>query len=385
MSQLNSGRRARRLRTATIMASRLRSTPRATRCGMARLLGATSACTSASRQRVPSSTGTTTEPERRSPSSRNTEDGSGTSTSPCSAIWNTPTSLVEPKRFLTARRMRNGCARSPSKERTASTMCSSTRGPASSPSLVTWPTRIRAMPLVLATCSSCAVTSRIWATEPGVEPTADDHRVWTESTTQADGCSCSSAATTALGLGLGESRRPLPPPPRRTLRSLTWAADSSPETSRVETPRASMPSRACSSRVLLPTPGSPPTRTTDPATRPPPSTRLSSPRPVSMRSPACRSRRRPEHRTGAGAASRRPHPGCCPSGRPRRGRRRLPLRLWCSTARNPGSVPASPARLVAALPADEGASCRPSAWQPDLSAATWTRTRRPPACRARPG
>ena len=35
-----------------------------------------------------------------------------------------------------------------------------------------------------------------------------------------------------------------------------------------------MPSRACSRRVLLPTPGSPPTSTTEPATRPPPSTRF---------------------------------------------------------------------------------------------------------------
>ena len=40
---------------------------------------------------------------------------------------------------------------------------------------------------------------------------------------------------------------------------------------------------ACSSRVLLPMPGSPPIRVTPPVTMPPPSTRSSSSRPVGVR------------------------------------------------------------------------------------------------------
>src|SRR5690606_18935190 len=43
---------------------------------------------------------------------------------------------------------------------------------------------------------------------------------------------------------------------------------------------------ACSSRVDLPMPGSPPTSTTAPSTRPPPRTRSSSPMPVDTRTSA---------------------------------------------------------------------------------------------------
>jgi hypothetical protein len=56
---------------------------------------------------------------------------------------------------------------SPSKYSTVSTMCSSTRGPASAPSLVTWPTSTMQQPLALAARVSCAAHSRTWATEPG--------------------------------------------------------------------------------------------------------------------------------------------------------------------------------------------------------------------------
>ena len=284
MSHLRSGRRARRLRTATIMASRLRSTPRATRWGMARLLGATRACTSARRQRVPSITGATAEPERRSPSSRNTDEGSATSTSPCSAIWKTPTSLVEPKRFFTARRMRKGWARSPSKDRTASTMCSSTRGPANSPSLVTCPTRIRAMFAGLGHAQEATGGVTDLDHRPGSRPQFGrpqglhgvDHahggtemlqaghhrlRLGLAEKTQAAG-----AAVQAVAAQLHLSGRLLARDEQRGDAGLP--------------PCAATPGEAS---VLLPTPGSPPSRTTEPATRPPPSTRSSSPRPVPMR------------------------------------------------------------------------------------------------------
>ncbi len=48
-------------------------------------------------------------------------------------------------------------------------------------------------------------------------------------------------------------------------------------------PAAPIAPSACSSSELLPTPGSPPTSTSDPGTSPPPSTRSSSPSPVGMR------------------------------------------------------------------------------------------------------
>ena len=48
-------------------------------------------------------------------SDRKRAEGLGTGTSPDSCISNTPISLAGPKRFLTARRMRNGWPRSPSK------------------------------------------------------------------------------------------------------------------------------------------------------------------------------------------------------------------------------------------------------------------------------
>ena len=104
-------------------------------------LGDSSACTSTSTGRVPSRPANTALPAtlpRRS--ARNSADGLATSARPRSVISNTPISSVAPKRFFTARRMRNWWPRSPSKYSTASTMCSSTRGPAMAPSLVTWPT-----------------------------------------------------------------------------------------------------------------------------------------------------------------------------------------------------------------------------------------------------
>ncbi len=73
-----------------------------------------------------------------------------------------PTSPTAPKRFLVARTSRSAWWRSPSISHTASTRCSSTRGPASCPSLVTCPTSTVAMPLRLAAATSAAAQSRTW-------------------------------------------------------------------------------------------------------------------------------------------------------------------------------------------------------------------------------
>jgi hypothetical protein len=59
-----------------------------------------------------------------------------------------------------------------------------TRGPASVPSLVTWPTRITLVPLDLAKRVSCAAHSRTCATEPGADVSASLQSVWMESTTR---------------------------------------------------------------------------------------------------------------------------------------------------------------------------------------------------------
>ena len=101
-------------------------------------------------------------------------DGSGTPTSPAPVISNTPSSFVEPNRFFVARRTRCAWYRSPSNWSTQSTRCSSTRGPATAPSFVTWPTRIVATPDSFATRSSRAAASRTCATEPGAEPSSDE-------------------------------------------------------------------------------------------------------------------------------------------------------------------------------------------------------------------
>ena len=77
-----------------------------------------------------------------------------------------PSSSVDPKRCLTARSRRRAWWRSPSNDSTVSTTCSSTRGPASAPSLVTWPTSTMATPRRLASTTSCWAHSRTWADRP---------------------------------------------------------------------------------------------------------------------------------------------------------------------------------------------------------------------------
>ena len=90
-------------------------------------------------------------PARRASPARGTRrPGSATSRRPSAAISNTPTSSVEPKRFLLARSSRRPQKRSPSSVSTTSTRCSSVFGPASVPSLVTWPTRMTGTPFSLA-------------------------------------------------------------------------------------------------------------------------------------------------------------------------------------------------------------------------------------------
>ncbi|SHW28171.1 Uncharacterised protein [Mycobacteroides abscessus subsp. abscessus] len=98
-----------------------------------------------------------------------------------------PTSSAAPKRFFTPRTMRNAEARSPSKCSTTSTRCSSERGPAMAPSLVTWPTRTIAIPVVLAAMVRAVVTARTCVTPPVTPSASAVDMVCTESTTTSVG------------------------------------------------------------------------------------------------------------------------------------------------------------------------------------------------------
>ncbi|SBS74894.1 conserved hypothetical protein [uncultured Mycobacterium sp.] len=68
--------------------------------------------------------------------------------------------------------------------------------------------------------------------------------------------------------------------PVRSARIRIWPADSSPDTYNARRPDCAHRCTTSSSRVDLPTPGSPASRLTEPGTTPPPSTRSSSSTPV---------------------------------------------------------------------------------------------------------
>ena len=237
-----------------------------------------SACTSTSSGRCPSSVGTTAEPAtpvRRSV--RNRRLASGTPRSPSPAISNTPSSLVGPKRCFTARSRRSEWCRSPSKLSTVSTTCSSTRGPASPPSLVTWPTSTTGTPRRLASPTRRCAHSRTCTTLPGADGTSGSAMVWMLSTTTRWGCTWSMAATMWGSEVSGSSHRCGCTACSRSARRRTCWALSSALTYSV---RVGHWASSCSRMVLLPMPGSPPSRVTEPGTRPPPSTRSSSGMPV---------------------------------------------------------------------------------------------------------
>ena len=86
------------------------------RRGVPKLVPLVRACSSTRIGRVPSMLAVTTDPAAAAGrSDRKTAEGLATSSSPRSFISKTPISLVEPKRFLTARRTRKMWLRSPSK------------------------------------------------------------------------------------------------------------------------------------------------------------------------------------------------------------------------------------------------------------------------------
>src|SRR3990170_3262220 len=66
-------------------------------------------------------------------------------------------------------------------------MCSSSRGPAMSPSLVTWPTMNAGTPETFAQRIRSIVHWRSWATLPGACEAASEYTVWIESTMSSAG------------------------------------------------------------------------------------------------------------------------------------------------------------------------------------------------------
>jgi ABC-type uncharacterized transport system permease subunit len=147
-----------------------------------------------------------------------------------SDIANTPSSLTAPKRFLNARSTRNRLPASPSKYSTASTMCSSTRGPAMPPSLVTCPTRNtryrspwRSAPAAprLAHLADRARRGGQRVGPQGLDRVDEQLRPGLRA--------CSRTRSTQVS---ASACRPSSGRPRRTARPATWASDSSPVTYR---------------------------------------------------------------------------------------------------------------------------------------------------------
>ena len=98
--------------------------------------------------------------------------------------------------------------------------------------------------------------------------------VWIESTITSSGFTFSICVKMALRLVSHRMKVFSDTLPRRSARSLSCAALSSPDTYRMR--RVRIERMFCSSRVDLPMPGSPPISVRLPATRPPPNTRFSS-------------------------------------------------------------------------------------------------------------
>ena len=191
--------------------------------------------------------------------------------SPAAPIWNQAVSPSVPKRFFPPETIRSPERGSPSNVRTTSTACSSARGPARSPSFVTWPASTTAM-------SSCLgeLDERVGARPDlrhaaglrrGLDVAERLHRIDREH----------GRAHRPRGREHGVQIAPRREGDRldRDARggghaTATCPRDSSPETSRPVEPAAAIDDSHCSNRVDLPIPGGPASSTTEPATRPPP-------------------------------------------------------------------------------------------------------------------
>ena len=161
-----------------------------------------------------------------------------------------------------------------------STRCSTARGPARSPSLVTWPTRSSGAPLDFAMRVRRSTQVRTWARLPAGWPSSGSETDCSESTTTSAGRWRSTAASIASTSGPSSARRCRGTRPIRDARPRTCASDSSAEASMTSSPVAASDESTWKSSVDLPMPGGPNSSVTEPATTPPPMTRSSSLTPV---------------------------------------------------------------------------------------------------------
>ena len=149
---------------------------------------------------------------------------------PCDVISNTPISAVEPNRFLTARSTRRSPVRSPSNISTASTRCSSTRGPATRAVLGHVTDQHHVMRVLLGDAQQTAGGLAHLRDGAGRRREVVAQSVCTESTTATAGFSCTSVwQTRSRSVSAITPIRPAPP--MRSARMRTCAGDSSPHTS----------------------------------------------------------------------------------------------------------------------------------------------------------
>ena len=161
-----------------------------------------------------------------------------------------------------------------------STRCSTARGPARSPSLVTCPTRRRGTPLDFAMRVKRSTQVRTWARLPAGWASSGSETDCSESTTTMAGRWRSTATSIASTSGPSSARRWCGTGPIRDARPLTCVSDSSAEASMTSTPVAATDESTWNKSVDLPMPGGPNRSVTEPPTTPPPMTRSSSLTPV---------------------------------------------------------------------------------------------------------
>ena len=252
-----------------------------------------------------------------------------------------PSSSVEPNRCFNARSMRSAWWRSPSNDKHGVDDVLERARPGERAVLgdVADEQRRDAGRPSRAARSRCAA-SRTCATDPAAPGASGSWTVWIESIASTSGASVFDVRAHRGQRGLVrrgtapecERAEPVGAQPHLRRRLL---ARSRAGTGR---PSAAIAPSAWSSSVLLPMPGSPPMSVTEPATRPPSSTRSSSDSPVGRRGAAAGSTS--ASGTGVDVSERA------------RGRRRPPRpapRRSCPTRRSPVQRPSHWRRLVAAL------------------------------------
>ena len=158
---------------------------------------------------------------------------------PSSCISKMPTSPAGPKRCLTEVSTRRAWCRSPVEGQHGVDECSTARGPARSPSLVTWPTEEERDAGRLGQCGSAAPRRR--APGPGCRRAATARgrrRTGASRPPPGPAAGGSTAASTASTSGPSRARRWDGTAPSRAARPRTWVKDSSAEASRTSRPVA---------------------------------------------------------------------------------------------------------------------------------------------------